>query len=73
MAVKGNKLLLKAVHCTAQVICFDRLSACTQVHAANLPKHVAARSRPGRSIPRSAGAPGGEHQEQYFAQQARFA
>eukprot|EP00965_Chrysotila_dentata_P063056 2088875-Pleurochrysis_carterae.AAC.1 len=73
MAVEGNKLLLKAVHRTAQVICFDNLSVCTQAHAANLPENVVARGRPGRSIPRAAGAYGGEYQEQHFAQQARFA
>eukprot|EP00965_Chrysotila_dentata_P071745 2370108-Pleurochrysis_carterae.AAC.1 len=73
MAVEGNNLLLKAVHRTAQLICFDHLSACTQVHAAHLPENVVARGRPGRRIPQSAGAHGGDHQEQHFAQQAHLA
>eukprot|EP00965_Chrysotila_dentata_P104059 3436525-Pleurochrysis_carterae.AAC.1 len=42
MAMEGNKLLLKAIHCTAQVIRFDHVSAHTQVHATNLPENVVA-------------------------------
>eukprot|EP00965_Chrysotila_dentata_P173102 5712233-Pleurochrysis_carterae.AAC.1 len=47
MAVEGDKLLLEAVYCTAQVICFDHPSAGTQVHASNLPEHVVGKPEAG--------------------------
>eukprot|EP00965_Chrysotila_dentata_P017822 593143-Pleurochrysis_carterae.AAC.1 len=71
--MEGNKLLLKAIHRTAQMIGFHHFSAHTQVLAANLPENVVARGRPGRSSSHAAGAHSGEHQQQHFAQQACFA
>eukprot|EP00965_Chrysotila_dentata_P157525 5203855-Pleurochrysis_carterae.AAC.2 len=38
--MEGDKLLLKAIYCTAQVICSDHDSARAQMHAANLPENA---------------------------------
>eukprot|EP00965_Chrysotila_dentata_P082789 2731415-Pleurochrysis_carterae.AAC.2 len=72
MAMEGDKLLLKAIHRATQVIRFDHFSP-----------HAGARGEPAlgercslrqaRGISRVSGAHTGEHQQQHFAQQARFA
>eukprot|EP00965_Chrysotila_dentata_P255332 6212182-Pleurochrysis_carterae.AAC.2 len=73
MTTEGDKLLLKAIHRTAQLIRFPHFSVRTQVHAENLPENDVARGRPGCGISRAAGAHSDEDQQQPFAQQACFA